>query len=327
VYGLQLLTDCEGVPISIEVFEGNRSDSTTVAEQVEKLAKRFGITEIILVGDKGMIKRTQIKSFKENTHYITSITQHQIRSLVKEGVFQLSLFENDLLEVEHEKVRYVLRKNPIRSEEMKFARQERIDYLIAQIKTANLYLEEHLKAGVETQTNKLQKRIKSFQLSSFCQIESKDRVLTLVIDTQKRSDLADFDGCYVIKTDVSKDVLSTQKVHQCYKGLAQVEHAFRTIKTGCLEVRPVYVRKETRTRGHVFIAMLAYMVIQALWEAVKPLGLTLNSILDYILQLQTTILSFGGTSVKKIQSPSSKCAAIFNALNLKIPNLKFSPVA
>ena len=118
-------------------------------------------------------------------------------------------------------------------------------------------------------------------------------------------------------------MLSTQQVHDRYKDLAKVESAFRAIKTGCLEIRPVYVRKDSRTRGHVFVTMLSYMIAQSFSTAIKPLHLPANLAWDYVDQLQTTTLSFKELSVKKIQTPTSKCAAIFNAIGLKIPNLSF----
>lgn len=322
-----LLTDLEGIPISVEVFEGNRSDCTTVMDQVEKMAERFGVTDLVLVGDKGMIKKTQITAFKQNTHYITSITHQQIRSLVAEGIIQLSLFENELLEVEHEGIRYILRKNPIRAQDMQESREERLMYMQSQIDKANDYLKAHTRSKTETHQSKLQTRLNRLKLGSFCEIESKDGVLTLQIDLAKKTHLADLDGCYVIKTDLSKEALSAQKVHECYKRLAQVEYAFRSIKTGYLELRPIYVRKESRTRGHVFIAMLAYMIFQAFSQAIKPLSLTTEAALDHVSLLQTTELTFGKLAVKKIQTPSSTCLAIFQALNLKIPNFTFDPVA
>lgn len=324
-----LLTDQAGVPVSIEVFEGNRSDSTTVIEQVEKMAKRFGVTELVLVGDKGMIKRTQIAAFTENTHYITSITRAQIKTLIARGVIQLSLFENELVEVEDNGVRYVLRKNPVRATEIQESRQSKIAAIQAEIDKANSYLELHARASADIQKEKLTKRLHRLHLHEFSQINLTNRTITLEIDIQSQDALAQHDGCYVLKTDLAKEVLPKEAVHARYKDLAKVESAFRTIKTGLLEIRPVYVRKESRTRGHVLVTMLAYMIAQSFQAAISPLNLTATAAWDYVSQLQTIRLSLPNTtlpSVKKIQTPSPSCAAIFAALNLKIPNMSFTPV-
>jgi transposase len=324
-----LLTDQQGVPVSIEVFEGNRSDNTTVIAQVEKMAKRFGVAELVLVGDKGMIKRTQIQTFTENTHYITSITNAQIKTLIARDVIQLSLFENELVEVEDNGVRYILRKNPVRATEIQTSRQSRIDTVQEEVEKANSYLGAHSRANVTLQKEKLIKKLRRFHLHEFAEIRLEARVLTLEIDTQKQNELAKHDGCYVLKTDTTKESLPKEAVHARYKDLAKVESAFRTIKTGMLEIRPVYVRKESRTRGHVLVTMLAYMIAQSFWEAIKPLQLTAADAWGYVSQLQTIRLSVPKANippVKKIQTPTPICASIFSALNLKIQNLSFTPV-
>ena len=209
---------------------------------------------------------------------------------------------------------------------------------------------------------KLIKRLRRFHLHAFAQISLTNRIITLEIDVQKQEAVAQHDGCYVLKTDVPKDSLPKEAVHARYKDLAKVypsqnktwigclskslwshiricsrrdlksgfhfgtgiESAFRTIKTGMLEIRPVYVRKESLTRGHVLVTMLAYMMAQSFQTAIAPLNLTATAAWDYIAQLQTVRLSIAHSTlppVKKIQTPTPVCAAIFAALNLKIPNL------
>ncbi len=167
-------------------------------------------------------------------------------------------------------------------------------------------------------------------MHSFCELKLTDRAVSLVIDKEKHQALAQHDGCYVLKTDLPKDTISKEDIHARYKDLSKVEYAFRTIKTGMLEIRPVYVRKESRTRAHVLVTMLAYMIAQSFARLIKPLNLTHSAAWDYVSQLQTVHLSIPNSTlkaVKKIQSPSCQCKAIFDALALKIPNLSFQPVA
>ena len=120
---LGLLCDDQGVPLSIEVFPGNTSDTKTFASQVHKVAERFGGGEVTFVGDRGMIKGPQIQLLKEhedNFHYISALTKPQIEGLLKKGILQMSLFDEAIAEVLSEEggERFVVRRNPIRPEEM-----------------------------------------------------------------------------------------------------------------------------------------------------------------------------------------------------------------
>ena len=270
-----LMADKEGIPVSVEVFKGNTSDSTTVSSQIEKMANRFGVDKLVFVGDRGMIKSTQIEAFGKYTNYITAITKDQIKTLVKKEIIQLELFQETLLEIEHENIRYLTRRNPIRAQEIQTSRAEKIASITEKINIANLYLKEHEKAKIKTQIIALNKYISKLDISSLCSVfVSNQGELTLSIDKKTLDDLVALDGCYVIKTDLKKEELEASKVHQRYKDLAFVEKAFRTMKTACLEIRPIFVRKESRTRGHVFVTSLAYMIIQDFWRKIKHIGLT-----------------------------------------------------
>ena len=108
-----LLCDDEGIPVSVEVFPGNTGDLSTLSSQIHKLSARFGCSKVTMVGDRGMIKSAQVEAIKEaGFHYITAISKPEIESLVKRGVIQLDLFDDKLVEVEDNGVRYVLRRNP-----------------------------------------------------------------------------------------------------------------------------------------------------------------------------------------------------------------------
>ena len=114
-----LLTDEEGWPITVEVFAGNTQDPKTFKAQIDKLVQRFGVKQVTLVGDRGMIKTTQINDLKdEGFHYLTAITKPQIEALLKMDILQWSMFDEDLVEVTTEEVRYIVRRNPQRAEEL-----------------------------------------------------------------------------------------------------------------------------------------------------------------------------------------------------------------
>ena len=254
VYGL--LTDEEGEPISIEAFCGNTKDNKTVRVEIETLKERFGCRHITLVGDKGMIKSGEIEDLKTaGFHYITSITKSQIKTLLIKGVFQLSLFDEDLCEVEdrEEGVRYILRRNPFRAEEMHKTRLSKIEAIGEKIEKANRYLYEHKRAKIATQIRHIKEYIVKLKLDGLLDVEADEgkKQLKLNVDKEALCRAEELDGCYALKTDLPREVASKETIHDRYKGLSEVEWAFRTQKTGYLQVRPIYVRKRERSIAHL----------------------------------------------------------------------------
>jgi transposase len=249
-----LLCDEQGIPLSIEVFTGNTKDPKTIGSQVNKVVKRFGGGQVTFVGDRGMIKSEQIDDLhKEGFHYITAITKPQVKKLLKTGVIQMALFDEQLAEVETEGgIRYILRRNPLRRLEVRQTRQEKLTVVQETVDEQNQYLREHRRARVEVALAKGQEKIDRLKLTGWLSVTATDRVVCLSEDTAALAEEEKLDGCYVLKTDVSKDVASKETIHSRYKDLALVERAFRSLKTVNLEVRPVHVRTASHTRGHVF---------------------------------------------------------------------------
>ena len=272
---LGLLCDDQGVPLSIEVFPGNTSDTKTFASQVHKVAERFGGGEVTFVGDRGMIKGPQIQLLKEhedNFHYISALTKPQIEGLLKKGILQMSLFDEAIAEVLSEEggERFVVRRNPIRAEEMKRNRQDRLDSLNNRVEKYNAYLEEHPKAKVEVGLRRMKDNATRLKIHKWVEIEPRGTKLSLQVNPEELAAVEKLDGCYALRTDLSPTAASKQTIHDRYKDLALVEWAFRTSKTGHLEMRPLFLRREARTRGHAFVVELAYRMIQTL---VRPEGL------------------------------------------------------
>jgi hypothetical protein len=320
---LGLLCDQDGYPISIQVFCGNTNDTQTFKDQADKVAARFGGGSVTLVGDGGMIKSPQIEDLdKAGFHYITSIGKAQINTLINNDVLQLSLFDNDLHEIirEDEGVRYILRRNPYRMAEIRETREEKLIKLQRCVDKQNLYLTEHTKAKPDTHLSKLQDKIKTLSLGGFVEVEALGRVISLKIDPEKRTACEQLDGCYVIKTDLPTVKASKEIVHARYKALSHVEHAFRTFKTGHLELRPIYVRKESRTRGHALVVMLAYRLVQELTKLWSALNCTVEEGLATLGQYCTAELTLGGiTQGGQVQKPNAKVAALFNATGVELP--------
>ena len=276
-----LMTDEKGRPITIEVFQGNTQDPQTVSNQIKKIAQRFSVATVTLVGDRGMLKSAQIKDLSsEDLHYITAITKPQIESLIKKDVVQLSLFEQQVVEVKDEGTRYVLRRNPIRKAEINAARQSKLLHLEKLVEQKNLYLKEHPKAKESVALRAINSQIKKLKLEKWLSVTIEARQLSLTIDEQEKGKSIYLDGCYVIKTDLDAGEISTEDIHARYKNLASVESAFRTMKTAMLEMRAIYVRKENRTRAHVLICMLAYLLVFELQHMWHDLEVTVEEGID-----------------------------------------------
>jgi transposase len=315
-----LLCDEYGDPVSVEVFSGNVQDPKTFAPQVSKIAERFGCRRVTFVGDRGMIKSAQIQQLPEGFHYITAITKPQIYSLIQQGVIQLGLFDKDICEVEEEGLRYILRCNPIRAEELgknRFSKHKKIEQLTEQ---KSLYLQEHPRAKVATSIKEIAGKIKQLKVDKWLRVQSQDRTLTLEVDEECVKRESDLDGCYVIKTDLPKSVVDKQTIHDRYKDLTLVEKVFRNCKTTFLEVRPVFVRTEKSTRGHVLTVMLAYMIVRYLQKAWDAFDLTVEEGLKQLSTLTSIEIKVKDRqTVLKIPKPREQSGNLLNALDIRMP--------
>jgi len=319
-----LLCDEAGIPLSIEVFTGNTKDPQTVSSQVKKVVQRFGGGSVTFVGDRGMIKSDEIEELnKEGFHYITAITKPQVRKLLRTGVIQMALFDEHLAEVEtDEGIRYVLRRNPIRTLEVRKTRQEKLRAVEETVDDRNQYLAEHARARVEVAQRKVREKIQQLKLSGWLSERVNGRVISLAKDTGALAEEAKLDGCYVLKTDLGKEVASKETIHARYKDLALVEWAFRTSKTVTLEVRPVHVRTASHTRGHVFVVMLSYLIIAELARCWRELDVTVN---EGIKQLDTIcatqLLVKGKVSCNQIPRPRPFLNQLLEAAQVNLPEV------
>jgi len=316
-----LLCDESGEPVSIQVFVGNTGDLETFSDQVHKVAERFGCRRVSFVGDRGMIKSAQIEDLAAaGFHYITAITKAQIRSMIKKGVFQLGLFEEQLCEVIDGEVRYVLRRNPVRAEEMKATRSGKLATLMALAEAQNRYLAEHPRADQHVAWKKVSEKESRLGLDSLVTVTAADRRIQVTVDTEYMAEIAQLDGCYALKTDLPAKAVDAKAVHARYKDLTMVENAFRTSKTNHLEVRPVFVRTEVSTRGHVLVVMLAYMLVRELKRAWKDFDLTVKEGLGELNRICVMELSVASMdAVMRLPEPSPVAKQLLNALQVNLP--------
>ena len=326
-----LLCNEEGVPLTIEVFKGNTQDPKTISNQIKKVVQRFGGKEVIFVGDRGMIKNKQIEEIKEEGfHYITAITKPQIEKLLSEKVLQMSLFDKELAEVEtDEELRYVLRRNPIRAEEIRKTRGEKLARIEKEIEKQNEYLKIHLRAKEEVAVRKIKELCKKLKITDlpagkagWVEIKITERVITIERDEDKLKEEEKLDGCYVLKTDLTKEQVSKETIESRYKDLSKVEWAFRTSKTVNLEMRPIHVVLASRTRGHAFVVMLAYRIIQELSKRWKSVDLTVEEGIEELTTLCAIEVKIDAKpAYNKIPEPRKSIKELLKKAGVDLPDV------
>ena len=275
VFGL--LTDHEGRPVAVEVFEGNTGDPKTVAAQIEKLRTRFALQRVILVGDRGMLTSARIEQDLKpaGLDWITALRSTQIRRLVDSGVLQLSLFDQqDLAEIAHPDYageRLIACRNPLLAEERARKRQEllaapeqRLQQLVFATQRKQRPLRGKEKIGIA-----VGKVLGRYKMAKYFELTIEEQSLSYARIPESIAQEAALDGIYVLRTSVA--AISAEETVRCYKRLAQVERAFRSLKSVALKVRPIYHRLPDRVRAHVLLCMLAAYVEWHMKQSLAPL--------------------------------------------------------
>jgi hypothetical protein len=278
VYGL--LCTREGLPIAVEVFEGNTADPMTLRSQIDKLKSRFGIKRVVLVGDRGMITAARIRDdlTASGLDWITCLRAPQIQALAQEtGPLQLSLFdERDLAEISSPdfpgerlivcRNRELAAERARKREALLVATERELARIRAQVRRKGSLLRTAVEIGLAVgEVVNAKKMAKHFTL------DISDGHFTWARKVDQIAAEAKLDGIYVIRTCVPAEDLSPAHAVQAYKDLSRVERAFRSIKTIDLEIRPIRHWAASRVRAHVFLCMLAYHVEWHLARALAPL--------------------------------------------------------
>jgi hypothetical protein len=319
-----LLTDSQGEPISIQVYRGNTSDLKTFGDQVHKIKKELGCEGVTLVGDRGMIRTDQkAAAQKADFHFVTALTKPQIQKLLDQKVLQLGLFDENVHEVlAQDGRRLVLRRNPVRQQEIQRTREQKRQSLEAALKTANAYLDEHPRAKVATQRRKLAARMESLKVQDWLKLTLKKQRLVLCLNASALETAAQLDGCYVVETDLKVHQADAQTIHDRYKDLAMVERDFRTLKTGHLEFRPWFVCTQDNTQAHALTSMLALKIRRHLERAWWPLEVTVE---EGLRELETLCVmelihpQSGEVVARQVPEASPRQKQLLDALKLGLP--------
>src|SRR6266516_4357710 len=317
-----LLCDEDGHPVSIDVFPGNTQDPHTFATQINKVKARFGVHAITFVGDRGMIKGQQVEDLAQHGfHYITAITKPQIEKLLQQGTLQMDLFDQELAEVlADEGIRYVLRRNPVRAQEVRDTRHAKLATLQAQVAKQNQYLTDHPRANAQGAVQKLVARAKTLRITDWVELTIEERTITLTVNASAQQEAAKLDGCYVLKTDLPPAQAPKEMVHDRYQDLASVEQAFRTCKTAHLEVRPIFLRREARTRAHALVVMLAYQIIRSLASCWSNCDVTVAEGLHALTTLcLVEVAPPHAPSYHCIPTPRDAIARLLHSADIQLP--------
>ena len=279
VYGL--LTSKDGIPVAIEVFQGNTGDPKTVAGQVAKLKNRFGITKVVLVGDRGLLTAARLREDVRpaGLDWITALRAPQVKALVRDGNLQLSLFDQtDLAQItspDFPGERLIACKNPFleaerarKRESLLAATEADLDKTAAACARARRPLRGKDKIAVRAD-----RVLRRRKVAKHFQVTITNDSLAYARDQDSITAEAKLDGIYVLRTSVAASDLDNGQAVSSYKALAQVERAFRAFNTD-LDIRPIRHRTEQRVRAHVFLRMLSYYLSWHMQARLAPLLFT-----------------------------------------------------
>jgi hypothetical protein len=279
VYGL--LTSKDGIPVAIEVFPGNTGDPATVASQIDKVKDRFGLTRVVLVGDRGMLTAARLREDVAPAHldWITALRAPQVKKLVRGGDLQLTLFDvQDLAEItspDFPGERLIACLNPFLGAERARKRESLLaatEADLGKIAAACARARAPLR-GTDKIAVRADRVLNRRKVAKHFTVEITGDSIRYARDQDSITAEAKLDGIYVLRTSVAASDLDSPEVVSSYKALAQVERAFRAFSTD-LDIRPIRHRTEDRVRAHVFLRMLSYYISWHMQGRLAPLLFT-----------------------------------------------------
>jgi transposase len=328
---IALLCSEQGCPVGVEVFPGNTQDATTVGDKIAELQKRYGLKELIFVGDRGMITQANADKLQgvEGLCTISALTHRQIVSLLERKVLQPELFDEtqivEVLDPEAPQRRYCLCRNPqtaTREERTRAALMDKTRQALDKLAASKR------KASAERLGARVGKVLQHYKMGKLVRWHIEEGRLRWQWEDEKLAAEARFDGCYIVSTDVPPEQMAKAEVVAAYKKLSLVETAFRSLKTVQLEVRPVYHKLDDRIRSHVFLCTLAYYLQWHLTQRLAPLfeadgrhknrQWTLKSVLHRLQAIRREKVSLGGLEFEQLTVPEADQLEILKWLGVRI---------
>ena len=274
IYGL--LCDKPGRPVCVEVFSGELHDDKTLPSQIAKLKDRFGLARVVVVSDRGMVTKANVELLgAADVGWITALKAPQIQRLARQQELQLSLFDQtNLAEITAEEYpgeRLIVCRNPLVAAERARKRAELLEATEHGLDEIARRVERGTLTGADQIGLAAGPALKRYKVKKHFEVTITDTTFTYQRKTEQIEAEAALDGIYVLRTNVTDSELDTGEVVRSYKGLEQVERAFRTFKGPELQIRPIHHHLADRVRAHVFLCMLAYYLTWHLRHAWAPL--------------------------------------------------------
>ncbi len=274
-YGL--LTDARGCPVAVSVHEGNVADSATFAAEVQRVRESFGIEQLVMVGDRGMIGHKAIAELREmqGVGWITALKTSSIRALLENGQLQLGLFdERNLIELtspDYPGERLVVCRNPQLAKLRAHKREDLLAATEKSLQTIRARVQAGRLRGMDAIGLRVGRVVNQYKVAKHFELTIEEDSFTFERKHGAIAEEAALDGIYVIRTSVEAQRMDAPECVRNYKALANVERAFRSLKTVDLKVRPIHHRTADRVRAHILLCMLAYYVEWHMREAWREL--------------------------------------------------------
>jgi len=327
-----LLTDKKGCPVGVEIFKGSTSDQTTVLGEVKKLSEKYGLKNIIFTGDRGMLTPKRIEEVNEiDYNTITALTHSQIKILHEKNNIQMELFDSrtivEVIDSDNKNIRYMLCKNENTMRDENATRRALIARIEKELTQKARVKKKRPHVKVAASVGRLFQRCK---IEKFFQWDVDDNgKLTWSLNEEKVKQEEKFDGCYIIRTDASKEKLSKDETVLAYRDLQKVEQAFKNLKTVSLELRPMHHKTDERLKSHILLSTLAYYIQWNATQLLKPLfdedgkykekRWTFQHVVERLKSIRITENLIDGVVVKKeVSQPDEEQQKILDLLGVKL---------
>ena len=277
-YGL--LTNQQGVPVSVDIFPGNTSDSKTFLSQAKKAREDYQIQKIVFIGDRGMIGQGAIDAMnkEKDMAWITALKAQTIKKLIKRGEIMLSAEDQEkeaenIFEIFHPdypKERLIVCRNFPLAQHRRKTRENLIQKTEEDLEKIQIKIGEEKLSKESDIALKIGEVINKYKVKKYFNLKIEKNSFSYTKDQETIKEEKDLDGIYVIRTSLNKEEMKKEKVVRSYKDLSEVEIAFRSLKTEDLHIRPIYHYNADRVKAHIFLCMLSYYVTWHMKEILKP---------------------------------------------------------
>lgn len=325
-----LMTDQDGCPVGVSVYRGNTNDQKTLADRIRELKSEYGLRDVIMAGDRGMITAARLPELSEaGIRSVTALTHPEIFKLVQRKVIEPGLFdEQEIAQVcdpEAMNVRYLLCRNPLTGEKERRTRLA----LIAKTREALETLAKSRKRRTAEELGAaVGKALARWKVGKFFIWRVHGGKLEWELNQPRVDTEESLDGCYVVRTDASEQVFDKNQAVACYRGLAEVERDFRQLKTVSIEIRPTYHQKDERIEAHVFLCMLAYYIQWHMQRRLTPLfeedgegadrRWTFAGVLERLKGIRQETVVFNDTEVTLKTTPDDEQQRILDLLGVHL---------